>query len=306
MFIIFAKDMAKKEQLPRVTGELMQELYENQQDRIWADDQMVMIRRNGEESERVFSSGQPYQTTSTHIGIVMEGEADIIVNLRTYHLQKGMLLVNTPESVMQMKRKEGHLDIQAIHISDEMVAAALGKDSVQFFRQRMNAFVTMLSDEYRTLLLSFFDSLWLSLHCDAKRCREGQIASIFQLVIHLYATAEEGTENGGSQDNHNIYVLNQFLDLVNKNCHEHRDLDFYADKICLSKQYLSSIISDVSRQTAKEWIEEATITRIKVLLRHSDMSLNEISSKMSFPEPSHFSRYFKRLTCMTPAEYRKS
>lgn len=295
--------MARKEQLPRVTGEFMQELYENQQDRIWADDQMVMIRRNGEESERVFSSGQPYQITSTHIGIVMDGEADIIVNLRTYHIKSGMLLVNTPESVMQMKRKEGHLDMQTIHIRDEMVAAALGNDRVQFFRQRMNAFITMLSDEYRTLLLSFFDSLWLSLHSDAVRCREGLIASIIQLVIHIYAQAETGED--ASHENHNIDVLNQFLDLVNKNCHNHRDLDFYADKICLSKQYLSSIISEVSRQTAKEWIEEATITRMKVLLRHSDLSLNEISSKMSFPEPSHFSRYFKRLTGMTPAEYRK-
>lgn len=297
--------MANREQLPRVTGELMQELYEKQQDRIWVDDQMVMIRRNGEESERVFSSGQPYQITSTHIGIVMDGEADIIVNLRTYHLQKGMMLVNTPESVMQMKRKEGHLDIKAIHISDEIVAAALGNNKIQFFRQRMNAFITMLSDEHRILLLSFFDSLWLSLHSDAKRCREGIIASIVQLVIHLYSTSEKETEKDSSQEGHNIFVLNQFLDLVNKNCHNHRDLDFYADKICLSKQYLSSIISEVSRQTAKEWIEEATITRIKVLLRHSDMSLNEISSKMSFPEPSHFSRYFKRLTGMTPAEYRK-
>lgn len=298
--------MAKKEQLPRVTSEFMQELYENQQDRIWADDQMVMIRRNGEESERVFSSGQPYQITSTHIGIVMDGEADIIVNLRTYHIKKGMLLVNTPESVMQMKKKEGHLDMQTIHISDEIVAAALGKDNVQFFRQRMNTFITMLSDEYKALLLSFFDSLWLSLHSDAKRCREGLIASIIQLVIYLYSISKTETEDDDSQDNHNVYVLNRFLDLVNKNCHEHRDLDFYADKICLSKQYLSSIISEVSRQTAREWIEEATITRIKVLLRHSDLSLNEISARMSFPEPSHFSRYFKRLTGMTPAEYRKN
>ncbi len=297
--------MAKKEQLPRVTSELMQELYENQQDRIWADDQMVMIRRNGEESERVFSSGQPYQITSTQIGIVMDGEADIIVNLRTFHLKKGALLVRTPESVMQMKKKVGHLDIKAIHVSDEMVAAALGNDKIQFFRQRMNCFSSMLSDEHRTLLLSFFDSLWLSLHSDAVRCRDGLIASIIQLVIHLYTVAREETEKGGANDNHNIYVLNRFLDLVNKNCHEHRDLDFYAEKICLSKQYLSSIISEVSRQTAKEWIEEATITRIKVLLRHSDLTLNEISAKMSFPEPSHFSRYFKRLTGMTPAEYRK-
>lgn len=298
--------MAKKEQLPRVTGELMQELYKNQQDRIWADDQMVMIRQNGEESERVFSSGQPYQITSTHIGIVMEGEADIIVNLRTYHLRKGMLLVNTPESVMQMKKKEGHLDIKAIHISDEMMAAALGNDKIQFFRQRMNSFCSMLSDEHRKLFLSFFDSLWLSLHSDAVRCQDGVIASVIQLVIHLYATAKTENDNGGSQENHNIYVLNRFLDLVNKNCHEHRDLDFYADNICLTKQYLSSIISEVSRQTAKEWIEEATITRIKVLLRHSDISLNEISSKMSFSEPSHFSRYFKRLTGMTPTEYRRN
>lgn len=57
----------------------------------------------------------------------------------------------------------------------------------------MSTFITMLSDEHRTLFLPFFDSHWLSLHSDANLCREGMIGSIVQLVIHLYSMSEEET-----------------------------------------------------------------------------------------------------------------
>ena len=74
--------------------------------------------------------------------------------------------------------------------------------------------------------------------------------------------------------------------------------------MCLTERYLGTVIRQASGVTAKEWIDRALIARVKVELRHTDKSVARISEEMNFPNPSFFSKYFKRLTQQTPAQYR--
>lgn len=62
----------------------------------------------------------------------------------------------------------------------------------------------------------------------------------------------------------------------------------------------------VSGKSAKHWIDEATINAIKVQLRYTDKQVAEIAYDMNFPNASFFCKYFKRLTGMTPMDYRLS
>ena len=54
-----------------------------------------------------------------------------------------------------------------------------------------------------------------------------------------------------------------------------------------------------------QWINQAIIFEAKVLLKHSDLLVFQISDELGFPNPSFFSKFFKRITGMTPAEYQK-
>jgi len=54
-----------------------------------------------------------------------------------------------------------------------------------------------------------------------------------------------------------------------------------------------------------QWINQAVILEAKVLLKHSDLLVFQISDELGFPNPSFFSKFFKRMTGMTPAEYQK-
>lgn len=86
---------------------------------------------------------------------------------------------------------------------------------------------------------------------------------------------------------------------------EHQ-IAFYADRLCLTERYLGTLVHQVSGVTAQEWIDRAIIMEIKVKLRHTNLSLKQISDDLNFPNPSIFSKYFKRLTSMTPLEYKLS
>ena len=74
--------------------------------------------------------------------------------------------------------------------------------------------------------------------------------------------------------------------------------------MCLTERYLSTIIRQTSGVTAKEWIDRALITRIKVELMHTNKPIAQIADELHVPNPSFFSKYFKRETGMPPGEYR--
>ena len=69
---------------------------------------------------------------------------------------------------------------------------------------------------------------------------------------------------------------------------------------------MSTVVRRVSGKTAKNWIDEALVNAIKVQLSYSGKQVSEIAYEMHFPNPSFFGKYFKRVTGMTPVEYRDS
>lgn len=100
-------------------------------------------------------------------------------------------------------------------------------------------------------------------------------------------------------------MFNKFIQLVNKFSAREHNLDFYASELCVTPRYMSTIVKGVSGKSAKEWIDKSMLTTIEIALRHSNKTAAEIAFDMNFPNTSFFSKYFKRLTGMTPMEYRK-
>ena len=286
--------------LQRVTSRFMQDLYEEQTDDRWIADGLHVIRHVGGRSSRVFGSGGPFQLAQLHIGLVMSGEQDVTVNLRRHHLTKAALLVASPESIMQEGGRSEDFDMQVLLLDDNLLRSVFGDPIPSIFAHRMSDHIFCTDDPTYKLLLTMFDALWQAVHTPYHASSNSQLMAILDLIVAL-SQRDEQLQTHQPRD---VAVFNRFVSLVAEYCDKQRTLDFYADKLCLSKQYLGSLISKVSHRSASEWIEEASLARIKVMLLHSRASLGEISESMSFPEPSHFSRYFKRLTGMTPNQYR--
>ena len=63
-------------------------------------------------------------------------------------------------------------------------------------------------------------------------------------------------------------------------------------------------MSDEPEKSPKSIIDKHTIQRIKILLKSSNISMQEIAYDLKFPDQSFFARYFKKHTGMSPQEYR--
>lgn len=99
-------------------------------------------------------------------------------------------------------------------------------------------------------------------------------------------------------------IFDQFMHLVANEYVEHRDVQWYAEKLTLTPKYLSEVVKQVSGRTASAWITNFVITELKSLLHNTDLSIKEIAVEMNFANQSFLGKYFKNVVGISPQEYR--
>ena len=98
----------------------------------------------------------------------------------------------------------------------------------------------------------------------------------------------------------------KFMSLVAENFKTKRDIGFYADKLCVTSKYLSTMLKQETGMTALDWIEKHVVLYAKSCLSSTSMTIQEISDELDFPSQSVFGKYFKRVEGMSPKAYRQS
>ena len=90
-------------------------------------------------------------------------------------------------------------------------------------------------------------------------------------------------------------------------CHYMENLTAAAlgNEIGISQGYLSQLIKKETGKTYSELIQQKKLEKAKELLRYSEKTVGEIAQETGYSDYYYFTKTFKRLTKMTPSEYRK-
>ena len=100
-------------------------------------------------------------------------------------------------------------------------------------------------------------------------------------------------------------IMREFTRLVSEHYKEHRDVDFYADTLHVSKRHLSTTIKKLSGITAFKCIQMQVLIQASSMLKHSDKNIKQIAMELNFDDTSHFCKYFRKYTGISPDNYRK-
>ena len=101
-------------------------------------------------------------------------------------------------------------------------------------------------------------------------------------------------------------IMKEFADLLTKHIHEQTSVQFYAEKLCISKQYLSLIVKEKTRSSIGNVIAAIRAEFASRLLRDPELSIQQVAEKMSFADQSSFGKFFKKHSGMSPLKYRQT
>lgn len=145
------------------------------------------------------------------------------------------------------------------------------------------------------------------------RCNE--ICSAIAVFLNQDATLEDAIRKASlllpasatsrEQSGRTEGIYREFLTLQEQLCSHSHDVNFYADRVGVSPRYLSQVTRRMADTTPKAIIESTLLFHIKSLLdQRPALSFQEIAEQLDFSSQSHLSNLFKRLTGMTPTQYR--
>lgn len=248
---------------------------------------------------------EPFVVEDPRFILVTSGSIRINVNLIDYELRHGIIGYVGCGSIVQFvdeEEPEGYNGM-GIMMNNDRLRVALHGDIPLSLNGTEASFFVETTEEDQLVIRNIVSALWMVVHQEGKHEETvNALIAALAYVVNDIRIKNEG--NANNNRSHERDIFDRFIALVNKHSAQEHHLPFYADKLCISEKYLSAIIRQASGTTAKEWLDRSLITAAKVKLRHSDLQISQIADQLNFPNASFFCKYFKRITGVTPLQYR--
>ena len=245
----------------------------------------------------------PFSIDDYRFGLIMRGHICVNFNLVERQFEAGTLVFLGPGTIINPVSFSDDLELLGMAFFDSFPMPFAQGQMPSAFRGQVRDFQLQVDPADFDTARRIFETIRLL--ATQPNYNRQTVSSLVAALMHhydgLYRQQAERLQNSLSREQ---TIFDRFIYLVNQHVAREHQIAFYAAKMCLTERYLGTIIRQASGVTAKEWIDRALVTRIKVELKHSDKTVAQISDDLLFPNPSFFSKYFKRLTGMTPLEFK--
>jgi two-component system, response regulator YesN len=125
-------------------------------------------------------------------------------------------------------------------------------------------------------------------------------------VQFLYYLSELGSEIQNQRRNDIDGIIPTVLEYLNNNYSADISLNDAAKSVNLSYHYFSKIFKDEIGKSFTDYLTELRIEKSMKLLVNPNTSIKEICQKIGYNDPNYYTKAFKKITGMTPTEYRSS
>ncbi len=240
--------------------------------------------------------------------VCLSGEMTININLNEYHIQPGTMILNLPANIVQLNSEQqcSFYGISVTRSFFEKVQINLS-DIIPVYSQLRNEPCLRLSKDEIEIFCKFISLIKLiSQSTEGSKKMEtlqnlgaALIWQLYDLILNY--TPVSKNEN---KKNRQEIIFGRFIALLSQYHMQERSVTFYAEQLCITPKYFSTLVKKLSGKSAAQWIDNYVILEAKNLLKYSDMSIQEIAYQLNFSTQSFFGKYFKHQTGMSPTEYR--
>lgn len=236
------------------------------------------------------------------------GKAEVILDDYRGSIRRNSSMMILPGSLFSLVKRSPDFQATYFTFSPQLFAEAAFRLEIDFMRLIKTHPINHLSREGLHGMNLWLQILAFSYEDRANRFRNTIVKNRLQNA--LLETCDKVMRSphflvrSSDQTSRRNELFNRFMVLVNQHGSTCREVNFYAEQLCISTRYLSNIIHAVSGRTAKEIIDHSAIMEIKLLLQTTELSVQEIAYRLNFPDQSYLGRFFRKHTGESPTRYR--
>lgn len=189
----------------------------------------------------------------------------------------------------------------------EDVATALGEDTgsaLARLKQLAAEPVVPLSNPAENARLV---SLCAQLHEESLLAREGYRLAMRGLLVLIAVEVARRAAHRSMPDapEAGSPVVDNLRALIEQHFQDQRQLGFYADKLAMTVDRLNDHVKRATGVTAGHLIRQRVLTEAKRQLVFTAEPIQEVAYRLAFSDPSHFARFFRKQTGITPQTFRE-
>lgn len=128
---------------------------------------------------------------------------------------------------------------------------------------------------------------------------------LLSLTYRLCSIFREMSKDGDNAPNRKLETYMQLMQLIDQYYTRERGVRFYADRLCLSPKYLTTLVKQMSGSSVQQLVFKAITKKAISLITTTDRSIKEIADRLNFPNASAFGTFFKKQVGMSPVNYRQ-
>ena len=157
-------------------------------------------------------------------------------------------------------------------------------------------------------LLPQFEQLYRSLRLVSSDSENPQLLKALQhsIIAFYYRYAYRCFELLNSVGDTGARLSDRFIMLVKDKFKTERFLEYYAEELGVTPKHLSRTVKAQTGYSAASWIERFLVLEAKILLKSTNLTIQQISDNLNFPTQSFFGKYFKKNVGVSPKFYRNS
>ena len=245
-----------------------------------------------------------YRTNFYNLIFVTEGKCTHEIDFMEYTVRAGETLVisnNRVHKYSDFENADGYLVMFTEGFLCEFLSNQNSEVKDLFKYSYLNPHIksTDLYSSNITALLDVINDMYVN---TSKVLNEQIIASAFKTLVLLMWNSRFRSSTPEAQKNE-MFV--QFTDLVEKNISHEKSVEGYAKMMHVSEKTVNQVTRKAIDMSAKQYIIQHLIQKIKVKLSFEQKSINEIADELGFSETSNMTRFFKNTSGVSPNEFRK-
>ena len=236
------------------------------------------------------------------------GQADVNVNYKTWHLPAGGVITLFPGDLVSIALKSDDFSADMLIFCPAILREASLDIERSIYEALREDRCRSNSPVVTQIVSSMFTILGIYFHQSDCKCLEKLVLyqlKAFFIGFHDYITRfPELSQVTTARSKRKRSIFNAFMQMLEQDFRTCRDASWYANRLNITPKYLNIITKDISGRHVKTLIDHYVILKLKQELSSTDNPLKQIAWDYNFSDASFFTRYFRRHTGLTPRAWR--